>query len=81
MKTKTPKNNTSKWSVSRKITCVSNLLRGVLNLNHLTIIRAWFYNKNNKLKRLVQWMNDKKGEKTWKTLLDNKLSHPYSDYQ
>ena len=42
MKTKNPKNNTSKWNLLRKLTLRSNLFLNVLNLNRVTIIKVGF---------------------------------------
>ena len=54
IKTKNPKNNTSKWNVLKKIDCRNDVLKDVLNFNHMTIIAAEFSYQNNKLKSLVQ---------------------------
>ena len=74
MKTKTPKNNTFKQIFLKKLTHRKNLLKYVMNFNHMKIITASLYNKNNKLNRLVQPINNKKG-KTEKKNLDFMLLH------
>ena len=48
--------------VLRKITQRSYILEIVLDFNNLTFITELFKDKNNKLKRLFQSINDKKGE-------------------
>ena len=48
--------------VLRKITQRSYILKIVLDFNNLTFITELFKDKNNKLKRLFQSINDKKGE-------------------
>ena len=62
MKNKTTKNNTSKRNILRKLTHRSKLLKEVLRFNRLTIITEELEKNNNKLKRLVQSINYKKGE-------------------
>ena len=40
MKDKTPNKNTSKWHILIKIALRSNILKDILNFNHLTIITS-----------------------------------------
>ena len=60
MKAKTPENNNSQWNDLSKLNLRNNLLKDVLDFNHVAIITAGLNNNNNKLKRFFQSINNKK---------------------
>ena len=57
IKSKTKNNNTSKWTVLTKLNQISNLWKTFFIFDYLTIITAKFSNDNNKVKSLVQSIN------------------------
>ena len=57
IKTKTPKENPLKYDEGRKLTQISNLWIQVSNFNNLMIKTSTLKNENNKLKGLVQPIN------------------------